>query len=105
MAAAFEKVWVADRDVLRARNNPLADIGQNNFAIHHTENPLVNRHNRTVTTEMFAAAACLGGSRNPMGALRHHHMGLFLKRRQPRSVRHLKILAPERHSRRRLWRR
>src|SRR5260370_27280916 len=54
---------------------------------------------------MFAAAARLGVTRNPMGALRHHHMGIFLKRRHPRSGRHLKSLALKRDSRLRLRRR
>src|SRR5258708_22654441 len=51
MADAVEKIWIAEGDVLRARNNLLSDVGQNHFAIHHPENPLVNRHNRPATTK------------------------------------------------------
>ena len=60
VADAVEKIGIAERDVLRASGNLLADVREDDFAIHDTKHAVVNGDNGTVAAEMFAAAAGFG---------------------------------------------
>ena len=45
---AIEEIWIAKRDVLRARGNLLANIIKHNFAFDYADRAVINRHDRAV---------------------------------------------------------
>ena len=60
---SVEEVRIAERDVLRASVNLLADIIQHDVALNHAERAVVHWHDRTVPAKMFASRASLPSSR------------------------------------------
>src|SRR4030095_16787009 len=82
---AIKKIRIAESDVPRAGCNLLADISEYNIARKHTELAGINRHDRTMTAKMFAAARRFGITGGPMRAVRKHHMGVFAQWRQGRA--------------------
>ena len=57
VADAIEKIWIAERNVLRAGGHLAANVFQYNFARHDAENSVVHRHDRAMAAQMLAAAA------------------------------------------------
>src|ERR1035437_1714032 len=64
---AVEEIRIAEGDMLRPGLHLLADVGQHNVSRNHSERPVVNGHNGTMTAEVLAAAARL---RIPDNAIR-----------------------------------
>ena len=57
---AVEKIGVAESDVLRAGFDLLANVGKNNLLWHDAELTGVNRNDRAMAAEVFAAARGFG---------------------------------------------
>ena len=57
---AVEEIGIAEGDVARAVRDLLADIVENDVALHDAELALIDGHDRTVAAQMFAAAAGFG---------------------------------------------
>ncbi len=57
MPNSIEKIWIAERDVLRASCHLLPNVRENHFPVHDAKNAIVYRHNRAMAAEMFAPAA------------------------------------------------
>ena len=62
MRGAVEKIGIAESHVRRARGDLLANIVEHDVALHHAKLALINRHDRTMAAQMFAAAAGFGVS-------------------------------------------
>src|SRR5258706_6880366 len=60
VGGSIEEIGIAEGDVLRAGGDLLANIVQHYVALDDAEVALINRHNRAVAAQMFAAAAGLG---------------------------------------------
>ena len=56
---AVEEIGIAEGDVLGARRDLRRDVREHDVRLHDAELPVVDRHDRTVTAEMPAAAARL----------------------------------------------
>ena len=60
-----EEIWIAEREVLRARRDLGGNIGEHDLGLHDTELSVVNRHDRTVPAEMTTPAAGFGVADDP----------------------------------------
>ena len=73
--------------MLGTRRHLRTDVGQHHVERHHPKLPLIDRHNRTVATEVLTPSRGLGRPAAPACPVRHPHAGVILKRRQARSIR------------------
>ena len=78
MPNAVEKVGVTESNVLGARRNLTADVLQHHLALHNAECAVVNRHNRAVAAQVFAAAAGLGVADGAMLAAGQNQVRVLL---------------------------
>ena len=58
VADAVEEVRIAERDVPRAGGDLPPHVFQHDVALNHAKAPAVDRHDRTMPAQVFAAAAC-----------------------------------------------
>ncbi len=77
MRRTVEKIGIAERDVLRARGDLLADVFQHDVAFDHAKRAVVNRHNRAMAAQMLAAARGFGRARDALFAAGHHDARIF----------------------------
>src|ERR1700688_689537 len=86
---AVEEIRIAEGDMLRPGLHLLADVGQHNVSRNHSERPVVNGHNGTMTAEVLAATARLRISGDAI-RLAIEQGGVSAERRQSRPGRYLK---------------
>lgn len=86
---SVEEIGVAERNVLSSGRNLLADVREDDVALHNPEFPLVNRHDRAMPAQVLAAARSFGGSSNlARGA--GDQASITTENRQGRSIGRLK---------------
>src|SRR5437762_876541 len=76
---AIEKIGIAECNVLGAGFDLLANVGEDYFARDDTKLPSVNRNDRAVAAEMFAAARRFRVTGNAMRAAGQYHVSVFAK--------------------------
>ena len=84
---AIEKIGIAECDVLGAGFDLLANVGENYFVRYDTKLSSVNRNDRAVAAEMFAAARRFGVTGNAMRAAGQYHVSVFAESGKSGAVR------------------
>src|SRR5947209_525233 len=77
MLDAVEEIGIAERDMLRAGSDLLANVGEDDVAVHDAEDTFIDWHDGAMTAEMFAAAAGLGGANDAKAVFGDHEMGVL----------------------------
>ena len=95
VANTVEEVGVAEGNVAGAGGDLLANVSEDDVALDDAEGTVVNRHNRTVSAEMLAAAAGFGIADDAMAFTRHDEMGVLFERRETAAVGDVELLAGE----------
>src|ERR1051325_6876340 len=88
VSGSIENIGIAERNVLGARSSLLANVLQHHLSLHNAKDAVVDGNDWAMPAQMLAAAARLGVSGNKMSAIRHHHMRIFVQRRQALPVRY-----------------
>src|SRR5215469_8246969 len=83
---AIEKVGIAKGDVLGAGRHLLADVGQHNVPRNHAKLPGVDRNDRAVPAEMFAAAGSFGVAGSAVQAVGKNDVGVIAQSGQIAAV-------------------
>jgi len=76
---AIEKIGIPECDVLGAGFDLLANVGEDYFVRDDTKLSSVNRNDRAVAAEMFAAARRFRVTGNAMRAAGQYHVSVFAK--------------------------
>src|SRR5258705_6881837 len=84
---AVEKIRIAEADVLRACLNLRADVVDDDVDRHCIKASLVDRHNRTVSAQMFAPARGVGASNRTRRAIGHLQRCVTSERGQASTIR------------------
>ena len=96
VADAVEKIGITKGDVLRARKDLPANILKNDFARDDPESAVVNRNDRAMPAEMFAAPGSFGVTGDAVRAIRQMQRGIAIERGEILAIRYLEILTLER---------
>ena len=91
MANPIEEIRVPEGDVLRASIHLGADVLKYDLAWYDTELAIVDRHDRAMTTTVFAAAARFGVTDNPTVSRWHLKRNILVQGRQVAAVRHTEV--------------
>ena len=86
MANPIEEIRVPEGDVLRASIHLGADVLKYDLAWYDTELAIVDRHDRAMTTTVFAAAARFGVTDNPTVSRWHLKRNILVQGRQGAAV-------------------
>jgi len=97
-----EEIRIAERNVLCAGGDLLANILQHDIAAHDAKYAFVNRNNGAMAAEMFAATAGLRGTDDAKPAAWKDEMRVFCDRRHAGAVRNFKVEPCQRDQRFRL---
>ena len=81
-----EEIWIAERDVPRAAGDLRRDVGEDDARRDDAELPVVNRHDRAMAAQMFAAAARFGVPHRTCRPVGQLERGVFRERRKRRSI-------------------
>src|SRR6516162_1760880 len=96
VADAIEEVGIAERDVLRASGNLLANVRKDDVAVDNAKNTFVDGNDWAVAAEMLATAARFGVAHSAVFARRQDEMCVRTKRRKVGTVRNLEAQASQR---------
>ncbi len=97
MANSIEKIRIAKCNVLSARRDLLADVGENNFPIHDAKNAVIDGNNRAMTAQMLATAAGLGVTHGTVLPGRQNEMRVRAQRRQASAIGNLEAQSLQRN--------
>jgi hypothetical protein len=90
---AVEEVWIAEGNVFGSCRDLLVDVLQHDLGLNDPEPTLIDRNNRAVPTEVPAAPARLGVTRDPAAAVGQAESRVSRKRLQARTIGHHKLQA------------
>src|SRR5215470_15854280 len=90
---SVEKIGIAERDVLRAGVDLLADVGEDGFLRDDAELAFVNGNDGTVAAEMLAAARSFRVPGNAVCAVWRNDVSVFVESRETGTVGNLECQA------------
>ena len=83
---AVEKIGIAESEVLGTGFDLLANVRKNDFPRHDAKLARINRYDRTMAAEMFAAARSFSVTGDAMRAVRENDVSVAAKGGKIRSV-------------------
>src|SRR5437868_11463185 len=81
--------------MLRASSDLLADVGEDDLAVHDAEDTFIDRHDGAMAAEMFATAAGLGGTDDAKAIAGNYEVGVLRDGRQVDAIGDLELEALE----------
>src|SRR5215467_7035750 len=90
MTNSIKEVRVSEGNMLCPGGELLSNIREHHFAIYNAKHSFVYGHDRTMATEVLAAATCLGRPNDFVSTAGNNQVSVFLERRHSRAVGSLK---------------
>src|SRR5271165_2260208 len=87
MTDTVKKIGVAKRDVLRPSSHLTANVLQHHIALHNAEDAFINRNDRAMPAQMFAATAGLRRAHQAKTVTGNQQVRVFFDGRQPAAIR------------------
>jgi hypothetical protein len=86
VAYTVEKIRVTEGDVLRSSSNLFPNVFQHDFAIHNSEDAVIDGNDRAVAAKMLAATAGFRVARDAVFTGRENDVRILQKRRKSLAV-------------------